>query len=1493
MNTDKKKPEEGSLMTASIKKLNLLWPALWLALFLGGPVHADDTEVFLQGTPDNATTSIMFMIDTAGAGNQGTNIEELGAALNRVIDRTSGRTRLGLGRYYSGGQPTGSYVAYPVKPLLQAGVARSVSVPGSVNADAFESGLGLVSTGYTNCTNNPNQFPCPDIQGQDNLSLNQEVITLNGFSHDRAAFVFDQVAVPRYASVSNAYIELHVPSSSLPAGADIDTYRLDVDAPGAFDATSDLFPPVTSPTLVGNYAQSSHGICASPDDFSAAANLFLCSDDGATTKSRVTVQTLTQEGREVVRVPVTALVQDAVKEVYWCGKESLALAIGASDQTFGFYTSDAEANATTEVRVGPKLVVEWDPSAINRPTSVSGGTDAKSCSGDVRLDMVSVTNDVVENSNTTELTGDGFLVAGDAGKLTTVSQDQPYIIGVRFPEVPFGSDAEISNVQMHYTILEVAGSGGSLEIHPVPGNTGPFNSGGEISGLTLGTPSATVSHAATTAKSLESVDITALANEIMNHADWYLNAAMGFVLKSSAPADYAVRLGSMDEGNLEGVYITMDVYSTHPGDFAPTNREALQEQVNLLASAKGGGKADLGYSYLDSASYMRGGPVISGDDYYDGSEGALDAQQQQFADEIFASKYGQYAGPVAAQCERRHVVMLAAKTPVDDPTDVVASATGGVLTDTTCGNPAAMPADSPWGGGNKDLDGLTALSDPYACMAHYSYWAANPSETEDRRAVLTHVVTLGMDEDSSDVAGFRKMAELSGGVHKAASSIADVEQAFSDIVNKVTLENASLAAPGVAVNQLNRFMHLDQLYYSVFKPEFVNRWKGNMKRYKLEFRSTGPVLVDATGSPAVDPETGFFKESSKSFWSDVEDGNRANLGGAAGEIDGDSFARPLFLSPETLPTPGTDVDQTSPVTGSTLYPVQASGGGPDPNLDRADFGLSASASSEDLVNAFKLVMRGFGDPLHSEPRLVTYDITASGNSYIQDNVVFVSTNDGALHAIDADTGEETFVFMPREELAKTAERIAQDTLTSPFNRSTYGLDSTWTTWRFVDSSDNVRVFLYGGQRRGGDRYYAIDASDKTSPELMWVIDGNNSPFEKLGQTWSRPTFGKIKLNGTPVPVLIFAGGYSPADHDNWGAVSGGNDAEGNAVYIVNAYNGALIWAGSGDAISAGNGHYTSVPGMQYSIPGDVSVVDLDFDGLVDYLYVADLGGQVFRIDLDNQGNTGPSDLVSGVHTLAQLGVAGGLADSYENHRRFFAAPTIALGERNGTTVLQLAIGSGYRPHPLEGEEASQATTQDRIYVLDDASAYAGTVPSSTITHGDLADVTSSSSVDFSNKKGWYLSLDRSIGEKVIASATILQGRLYFTTYVPQRDVNTSDCAPIAGRSRLYTVSISDGSAVDVDNDGTVDERYQDGTTRGLASQPQIIIGEQEPVDLDGDGVPDESTGPCGGKGQLAVVQGTAVTSGGQLKGCGIQKTRWYEAADETEADGIINDLTAP
>ena len=103
--------------------------------------------------------------------------------------------------------------------------------------------------------------------------------------------------------------------------------------------------------------------------------------------------------------------------------------------------------------------------------------------------------------------------------------------------------------------------------------------------------------------------------------------------------------------------------------------------------------------------------------------------------------------------------------------------------------------------------------------------------------------------------------------------------------------------------------------------------------------------------------------------------------------------------------------------------------------------------------------------------------------------------------------------------------------------------------------------------------------------------------------------------------------------------------------------------------------------MNNSIPSDITVLDMNGDTFADRMYFGDMGGQLWRLDIWH--GQAPANLVSG-GLLAALGAGSSRTPTDADARRFYYAPDVAVVTPRGSApYLNIAIGSGYRGHPLD------------------------------------------------------------------------------------------------------------------------------------------------------------------------------------------------------------------
>ena len=720
-----------------------------------------------------------------------------------------------------------------------------------------------------------------------------------------------------------------------------------------------------------------------------------------------------------------------------------------------------------------------------------------------------------------------------------------------------------------------------------------------------------------------------------------------------------------------------------------------------------------------------------------------------------------YASPMRFGCQKNFIVLLTDGTPTRD-TDADGRITA---------LPGFSDSVGPLCGGTGDG---ACLDDMAAYLVATDLDPASPGKQD----VATHVVGFTADDPL-----LAATAARGGGGYFTTDDGASLLTALSNVVTFIRETQTSFSAATVPVDSFNRLRNGNELYLAVFSAAGNAHWPGNIRKYRL--RGSDGAILDARGIPAIDPLSGWFLSDSRSFWSAAADGEDVALGGAAERIP-DSGSRNVYtyLGVADLTHPDNAVQRSNGLVDKALLGIGDPG---DPARDELiDFIRGSLAERNPPPGDQPSRM---GDPLHGKPVLITYGGTVVSPDPA-DQVVFAATNDGFLHAIDAQTGTELWAFVPPEFLENQLILRANDAAPDKH----YGIDGTIRAHVQADGNgviepgEGERVYLFFGMRRGGASYYGLDVTRPDSPRVLWRLDATSLPG--LGQSWSTPVPTRIRIQGAGQNsrslVLVVGGGYDPSQDRR----DGSTDRQGNALYIVDALDGRLLWHASR------TGADFEADDLRYSIPADVRVIDLDVDGFADRLYAADMGGQVWRLDVFN--GRPPANLITG-GVIAQLGGAPVDSPDAAETRRFYYAPDVALAGHGTQRFIHIGIGSGHRAHP------NSLATHDRFFALRDHAVFESLTQSeyetmAPITGADLVDITHNlqQSIPFSSP-GWRLDLDEGSwrGEKVLAQSRTFNNRIFFTTFTPAADAQGSidNCQPAPGTNRLYVVNLFNGDPV--------------------------------------------------------------------------------------------------
>ncbi len=434
----------------------------------------------------------------------------------------------------------------------------------------------------------------------------------------------------------------------------------------------------------------------------------------------------------------------------------------------------------------------------------------------------------------------------------------------------------------------------------------------------------------------------------------------------------------------------------------------------------------------------------------------------------------------------------------------------------------------------------------------------------------------------------------------------------------------------------------------------------------------------------------------------------------------------------------------------------------------------------------------------------------------------------------------------------------------PLNNDICEIAQTWSTLRptrlLVDFDEDpanpnpqeVFAFIFSGGYKGdddGDRLGELGKDERTSlctGTEQQICDGS------LGCSDGTDPVGGVCA--APATLTCDVGFRTACIADATGAeisyqteLLGSDDNEGNAIFIVDALTGELIWKavkGAATGATLDNAVFTHTD-LNDSIPAEVTMLDSDADRRLDRFYVADTGGVLWRGDLASALRSGwtLTKVASVGRHYADVELPDGA--TITDDRRFFPRADVvrasdAFGDYDG-----IVIASGDRAHPLG------TAVENYAYLFKDRNTISGIPPNGTtdvIMHDDVLDLTDNclDGGDIANcstdaaaaqaqlDKGWRIKLEQcedlagtgSCGEKGLSNPLVVQGIVMFNTYVPPTE-GTVSCAPKEGEALLYAVSLDDAAPVlnfneTNDTNGVTLDRFDKINSGGIAGQLQPV-----------------------------------------------------------------------
>jgi len=723
--------------------------------------------------------------------------------------------------------------------------------------------------------------------------------------------------------------------------------------------------------------------------------------------------------------------------------------------------------------------------------------------------------------------------------------------------------------------------------------------------------------------------------------------------------------------------------------------------------------------------------------------------------------------------------------------------------------------------------------------------------------VVTHVI--GFDINGSNL---QRMADNGGGLYRTASSSA----ALASVLTELTQASFdALASYSTAVVPTSRTAFGSSFYNAYFEPDDNDPfWEGHIEAYDIS--PTGEVL-DASQNPAINPGTNEFYDPPNPHWD-------------AGVVLRGNSSRALYTTLANARADFTNDAAVRAALGVTAAEISLFPNYPASTVTTQtqaedaviDYLRGQDAFDED-GDSDRTELRGkvLGDIFHSTPVVVGPPTTTlSGESGYdafltshagRDRVLYVGANDGMVHAFDAGSltvgdnpltpaVETSAVFYTSgsgvERFGYVPGLLLDDVKLVPRNspRTYYFVDGSPVVadvWLRSGSTDYTRqadewaTISMTGFREGGAGYLALDVTNPAStssmdphgpyPKYLWEFTDST-----LGLAWSEPVITRVRVDdGTSDVcgkddgdvncrerwVAIFGGGYEPSadpNHADFAATSGdaGWTLRSKAIYMVDLATGQILDKVAYDAATN--------PNMNYALPSKPAVLDLDFDGFADVVYIGDLGGQMWKWDISAKGeDTSGSDGIIDNWDAGIFFASGSASDGSATHYRSFFYPPSASFSRN---TLYLAFASGEREQ-LDYEGVAAYDENNRVYVVKDYFPIGSSAFSNSYVETDLTNVTSASYDNDLSDQGYYFVAED--GEKFVSDLTVFAGYLIFVSF--DIDVGNPDpCAGASGTSRLYVMDVARGRGYFTAGSPAtpMEERYV-GVGIGLASTPRISM----------------------------------------------------------------------
>ncbi|MEP7155207.1 MAG: PilC/PilY family type IV pilus protein [Betaproteobacteria bacterium] len=639
-----------------------------------------------------------------------------------------------------------------------------------------------------------------------------------------------------------------------------------------------------------------------------------------------------------------------------------------------------------------------------------------------------------------------------------------------------------------------------------------------------------------------------------------------------------------------------------------------------------------------------------------------------------------------------------------------------------------------------------------------------------------------------------------GGFYRVTGDLDSTTKALNSIVSGL-LKPSDETAAGVTVSSPNFSNENNTVIISSFR---TPDWYGDLKKIRLD-KDTGkssndPSMVVWSAAEKVDVQAVNF--SARKIYMPAA-GSTPQLKNFSWATLDPATEQPLFDPAMLSIYSSLNASQQSSITGPKLVDfLRGDRSNEAPNND--------APVAELLTNAFfRNRTHVLGDIASSEAVIV--DIPDRGyvdpgyqafkTATVRTATAYVGANDGMLHAFNANTGAESWAFIP-SMVTKNLYKLANRDYSTNHQFFVDGSPATADICvsQCGTSSAVWKTVLVSGLNAGGRGFFALDITGDI-PKLLWEFSAGTNCIAPggtavsgtrdcdLGYSFGNPVITKL---GDGRWVVLLTSGYVNGDTELPKGSGKGY------LYMLDATTGDIL-----KKISTGVGTPASPSGLA-KISAWAEVPDRDNTAL--RVYGGDVAGNFWRFE---DASTHTLTSAAGATLLAEFKAPQ--SDGTTKPQPVTIKPELG---KVGTNAM-VYVGTGRLLGPLDLSDTVQQSfygIKDQLGAsLGDVHNNGKLVKQTLQDHGATRDMIPST-VDLAVSSGWYFDFNpanSSPGERMVTDPTLNLGTLAITTHVPPKDVCTEGSL---GNSFHYFVGSDSGNAVA--------ESFI-----GMASRPVVVRGD--------------------------------------------------------------------